>query len=57
MAGTNNYGHSAEQVGEGILEIVSAIQIKQPATQIVVMVCRKFSVPIAPDKAIFFLSL
>ena len=25
--GTNNYGHSAEQVAEAIMEIVSAIQL------------------------------
>ena len=38
MAGTNNYGHSAEQVAEGILEIVSAVQLKQALAQIIVMV-------------------
>ena len=38
LAGTNNYGHTAEQVAEGLMEIVSAIQYKQPQTQIVVMV-------------------
>ena len=38
--GTNNYGHSAEQVAEAIMEIVSAIQLKQPTAQIVVMVSR-----------------
>lgn len=37
MAGTNNYGHSAEQVAEGILEIVSAVQLKQALAQIIVV--------------------
>lgn len=37
MAGTNNHGHTADQVAEGILEIVSAIQLKQSSTQIIVM--------------------
>lgn len=37
LAGTNNYDHTAEQVAEGLMEIVSAVQHKQPKTQIVVM--------------------
>ena len=44
--GTNNYGHSAEQVAEAIMEIVSAIQLKQPTAQIVVMVSRTTPVKI-----------
>lgn len=35
--GTNNYGHTAEQVAGGILEIVSSIQMKQPQAHVIVM--------------------
>lgn len=37
LIGTNNHGHSAEQVAGGILEIVATIQQKQPKAQIIVM--------------------
>ena len=38
LCGTNNHGHSAEQVAEGIVEIVKAVQEKQPQAQIIVVV-------------------
>lgn len=37
MVGTNNYGHSAQQIAGGILEIVATISKKQPQAEIVVM--------------------
>ena len=40
LCGTNNHGHSAEQVAEGIVEIVKAVQEKQPQAQIIVVVSR-----------------
>ena len=40
LCGTNNHGHSAEQVAEGIVEIVKAVQEKQPQAQIIVVVRR-----------------
>ena len=38
LVGTNNHGHTAAQVTDGILAIVDAIQLKQPKAHIVVMV-------------------
>lgn len=38
LVGTNNHGHTAEQVAGGIVEIVTTISTKQPLAQIVVMV-------------------
>lgn len=38
LIGTNNHDHTAEQVAGGIVEIVSALQQKQPQSQIIVMV-------------------
>ncbi|XP_052806131.1 platelet-activating factor acetylhydrolase IB subunit alpha2-like [Mya arenaria] len=37
LVGTNNYDHTAKQVAGGIVEIVSAIQLKQPKAQIIVL--------------------
>ncbi|XP_033758535.1 platelet-activating factor acetylhydrolase IB subunit beta-like [Pecten maximus] len=37
QVGTNNHGHTAEEVIAGILEIVKVIRTKQPMAQIVVM--------------------
>lgn len=37
LVGTNNYEHSAEEVTEGILAIVDAIQERQPQAELVVM--------------------
>ena len=36
--GTNNHGHSVEQVVDGLLEIVKTCQRKQPQAHVVVMV-------------------
>ena len=36
--GTNNYGHSAEQVTGGLLEIVRTINERQPQAQVIVIV-------------------
>lgn len=36
--GTNNHGHTAEQVVGGIMAIVETIHSKQPQAQIIVMV-------------------
>ncbi|KAK3584107.1 hypothetical protein CHS0354_021170 [Potamilus streckersoni] len=36
LVGTNNYDHTAEQVTDGILEIVHVIQSKQPQAQVIV---------------------
>ena len=38
-AGTNNHGHTAEQIVGGLLEIVTCISEKQPQAQIIIMVC------------------
>ncbi len=38
MAGTNNHGHTAEQIVDGLLEIVNTIHEKQPQAQVLVMV-------------------
>ena len=38
LCGTNNHNHTAEQVTEGILEIVKTMQEKQPQAQIIVVV-------------------
>ena len=40
LVGTNNHEHTAEQVTEGILEIVKTIRSKQEQAQVVVMVSR-----------------
>ncbi|XP_013392016.1 platelet-activating factor acetylhydrolase IB subunit gamma [Lingula anatina] len=37
LVGTNNHGHTADQVTEGILEIVKCIRDKQPQAQLIVM--------------------
>ncbi|XP_062594996.1 platelet-activating factor acetylhydrolase IB subunit alpha2-like [Saccostrea cucullata] len=37
LAGTNNYSNTAEEVTDGIMEIVNVIQNKQNSTQIIVM--------------------
>lgn len=37
LIGTNNHGHTAEQVSEAIMEIVSVLQNKQPQAQLVVL--------------------
>lgn len=36
--GTNNHGHSVEQVVDGLLEIVKTCQKKQPQAHVIVMV-------------------
>ena len=36
--GTNNHGHTAEQVTDGIMSIVKAIQDRQKDAQLIVMV-------------------
>lgn len=38
LTGTNNHEHTAEQVVGGIIEVASAIQQKQPQSQVIVMV-------------------
>ena len=38
LVGTNNHDHTAEQVTEGIIEIVKTMQQKQPQAQIIVVV-------------------
>ncbi|KAK6173269.1 hypothetical protein SNE40_016751 [Patella caerulea] len=37
MVGTNNHGHTAEQIVGGITEIVNLIHTKQPQAQLIVM--------------------
>jgi hypothetical protein len=36
--GTHNHGHTAEQIVDGILEIVKACHEKQPQAEVIVMV-------------------
>ena len=38
LVGTNNHGHTAEQVTDGIMAIVQAIQDRQKDAQLIVMV-------------------
>ena len=43
LCGTNNHDHTAEQVSEGILEIVRTIKEKQPQAQVIVLVSDTYS--------------
>ena len=43
LVGTNNHGHNADQITEGIIEIVKTINEKQPQAQIIVMVGKPYN--------------
>jgi len=39
LAGTNNHGHTALEIVQGLVEIVKTCQEKQPQADVLVMVC------------------